>query len=320
MVWRGRLTQRFWGCNGCWGCRFTQRLLYPLKEPRKRKRHININFLLWLPSGWPPDNRPVNRTKKFMCSPLNPVDISVFFWLTGSSPIQKVYVSNVYVPFLAWEPTNLSKTWVIYLRHLSNLKSLQRLQPLYTLSIFCGHWNKNMRPKNRVFLNLWFGKPMVCLWVAFHENDWNHENDENDEDNSDSYKQGVQCWNLRKSRKWRKPRESGVQTTGSPNNGFRNTRKNKTKLNCKKPLTHVSKRVPGVHGKRGLERGWQKRLAKGWRKLGEGSANGWRISLHPPISEFPRRPFRDMGLWLWVHGDCLFSLLNVVFLVEPFPY
>ena len=31
-------------------------------------------------------------------------------------------------------------------------------------------------------------------------------------------------------------------------------------------------RAPGVHGKRGLERGWQKRLAKGWRKVGEGSA------------------------------------------------
>ena len=44
----------------------------------------------------------------------------------------------------------------------------------------------------------------------------------------------------------------------------------------KKPLTSVSKRVPGVHGKRGLERGWQKRLAKGWRKVGEGLARGWR--------------------------------------------
>ena len=41
----------------------------------------------------------------------------------------------------------------------------------------------------------------------------------------------------------------------------------------KKPLTRVSKRVPGAHGKRGLERGWQKRLAKGWRKVGEGLAN-----------------------------------------------
>ena len=44
----------------------------------------------------------------------------------------------------------------------------------------------------------------------------------------------------------------------------------------KKPLTNVSKRVPGVHGKRGLERGWQKRLAKGWRKVGEGLAKGWQ--------------------------------------------
>ena len=35
---------------------------------------------------------------------------------------------------------------------------------------------------------------MVCVRVAFHENDGNHENDENDEDNSDSYKQGVECW------------------------------------------------------------------------------------------------------------------------------
>ena len=35
---------------------------------------------------------------------------------------------------------------------------------------------------------------MVCVQVAFHENDGNHENDENDEDNSDSYKQGIECW------------------------------------------------------------------------------------------------------------------------------
>ena len=42
----------------------------------------------------------------------------------------------------------------------------------------------------------------------------------------------------------------------------------------KKPLTQVSKRAPG-HGKRALERGWQKRLAQGWRKVGEGMAKGW---------------------------------------------
>ena len=35
---------------------------------------------------------------------------------------------------------------------------------------------------------------MVCMRVAFHENDGNHENEENDEDNSDNYKQGVECW------------------------------------------------------------------------------------------------------------------------------
>ena len=44
------------------------------------------------------------------------------------------------------------------------------------------------------FLNLRFAKPMVCVRVAFHENDANHENGENDEDNPDSYKQGVACW------------------------------------------------------------------------------------------------------------------------------
>ena len=54
--------------------------------------------------------------------------------------------------------------------------------------------------------------------------------------------------------------------------------------------------MPGIYGKRGLESGWQKRLAKGWHRVGEGLAKGQRISLHTPISEFPRRPFRDTGL------------------------
>ena len=35
---------------------------------------------------------------------------------------------------------------------------------------------------------------MVCVWVAFHENDRNHENEENDQHDSDSYEQGVECW------------------------------------------------------------------------------------------------------------------------------
>ena len=41
-------------------------------------------------------------------------------------------------------------------------------------------------PKARAFLNPWFAKPMVCMRVAFHENDGNHENNEDDEDNSDN--------------------------------------------------------------------------------------------------------------------------------------
>ena len=32
---------------------------------------------------------------------------------------------------------------------------------------------------------------MVCMRVAFHENDGNHKNDE---DNSNSYKQGAERW------------------------------------------------------------------------------------------------------------------------------
>ena len=35
---------------------------------------------------------------------------------------------------------------------------------------------------------------IVCVRVAFHEDDENHENDEKDEHNRDSYKQGVECW------------------------------------------------------------------------------------------------------------------------------
>ena len=37
-----------------------------------------------------------------------------------------------------------------------------------------------------------------------------------------------------------------------------------------KPLTQVSKQMIGAHGKRSLERGWQKRLAKGCERLAKG--------------------------------------------------
>ena len=65
---------------------------------------------------------------------------------------------------------------------------------------------------NLLFFALKDSLGMVCVRAAFHENDGNHENDENDEEDSDSYKQGFEGWNSR------------VQTTGSPNHGFRNTR------------------------------------------------------------------------------------------------
>ena len=65
----------------------------------------------------------------------------------------------------------------------------------------------------------------------------------------------------------------------------------------KKPLTRVSKPAPGIHRRRGLERGWQKRLAKGWQKVGEGLAKGWqRVGegiadlLAPSIFGIPEAP------------------------------
>ena len=41
------------------------------------------------------------------------------------------------------------------------------------IEVFCPHLGNE---KSGV------SKPMVCVRVAFHENDGNHENDENDED------------------------------------------------------------------------------------------------------------------------------------------
>ena len=71
----------------------------------------------------------------------------------------------------------------------------------------------------------------------------------------------------------------------------------------KKPLTRISKRVPGAHGKRGLERGWQKgwqrvgeRLAKGWRRVGTGLAKGWRRARSGFPCTFPFRNSRGARL------------------------
>ena len=48
-------------------------------------------------------------------------------------------------------------------------------------------------------------------------------------------------------------------------------------MSSKKPLTSVSKRVPGVHRKRGVGEGLAEKvgkgLAKGWHRVGEGLAD-----------------------------------------------
>ena len=57
--------------------------------------------------------------------------------------------------------------------------------------------------------------------------------------------------------------------------------------------------VIGAHGKRSLKRGWQKRLAKGWHRVGEGLGKGrQRVSLRVAPSNFaiPKRPFSRAGL------------------------
>ena len=43
-------------------------------------------------------------------------------------------------------------------------------------------------------VTVWFGKPMVCVRVAFHENDRNREGGGGGEDGSDGYERGVGCW------------------------------------------------------------------------------------------------------------------------------
>ena len=72
------------------------------------KRHININYFLWLTSIWPWDKRLIvpglTGAKKFMCSPQNTGNINFSLWLTGGlsqgcPDFQKVYVFKVYVPF-----------------------------------------------------------------------------------------------------------------------------------------------------------------------------------------------------------------------------
>ena len=87
------------------------------------------------------------------------------------------------------------------------------LKTLRSLVNWAAHMNRHYLAMSQVS---GIAKPMVCLRVAFREN----KNEERSQ-----LQQGAECCisgNHGKPQKWRKPRESGVQTTGSPNNGFGN--------------------------------------------------------------------------------------------------
>ena len=57
-----------------------------------------------------------------------------------------------------------------------------------------------------------------------------------------------------------------------------------------------------AHGKSNLERGWQKKIGKGLaekvgERLAKRLAKGWlRVSLNPRTLQFPKCPFRKVGL------------------------
>ena len=44
--------------------------------------------------------------------------------------------------------------------------------------------NCNRQTIFRAFIDLWFAKPMVCMRVAFHENDGNRDNNKDNKGNS----------------------------------------------------------------------------------------------------------------------------------------
>ena len=88
---------------------FKHRVLWVFcPPPPGEKRHININFLLWLTSRWPWDKQlvvPGLTGPKSLCVRLeNTGNINFSLWLTGGlsqgcPDFQKVYVFKVYVPF-----------------------------------------------------------------------------------------------------------------------------------------------------------------------------------------------------------------------------
>ena len=57
-----------------------------------------------------------------------------------------------------------------------------------------GAWNELFVSRQSGIFSTYVPPNLVCMRVAFHENDGHHGNGENDEDNSNSDKQGVECW------------------------------------------------------------------------------------------------------------------------------
>ena len=70
-------------------------------------------------------------------------------------------------------------------------------------------------------------KPVVCMRVAFHESDGKRESTKTTKTSQTATNKELSAGlaeTKETPQKWRKQRKSGAQTTGAPNNGFRNTR------------------------------------------------------------------------------------------------
>ena len=82
------------------------------------------------------------------------------------------------------------------------------------------HFCISLPVNDRVFLNPCFGKPMVCVRVAFRENDGNHENDENAEDTQTATNKGLSAGLAEITETTKMTKTTGIQ---GANHGFPKT-------------------------------------------------------------------------------------------------
>ena len=158
-------------------------------------------FVIWLqqptPLQTPQQGKPTRKTP--VCGPL------AYAWERGSSRIKtdrrrknKKQRNDRHQKRKQWQQGKNSPNKKITRRSRSQPRRRKIIALSESFFAFLFLWLSFTCPYFtfffRVFLNLGFAKPMVCVRDAFHENDGNHENDENGEDNSDSYKQGVEYW------------------------------------------------------------------------------------------------------------------------------